>query len=134
MNEDSGLGTSGSWHSFHLVEVIPEENGKRAEYRLTTSIQLFLTLHNATVGTVKQNGSLTRQASSIMGYTTDEDHLKNLGQMIEQMENFVRSNLDMLYMSKNQETVDSIRILHPSDLPKRSLLAELSSRMKPPME
>ena len=134
MNEDSGLGTSGSWHSFHLVEVIPEENGKRAEYRLTTSIQLFLTLHNATVGTVKQNGSLTRQASSIMGYTTDEDHLQNLGQMIEQMENFVRSNLDMLYMSKNQETVDSIRILHPSDLPKRSLLAELSSRMKPPME
>ncbi len=69
-----------------------------------------------------------------MEYTTDEDHLQNLGQMIEQMENFVRSNLDMLYMSKNQETVDSIRILHPSDLPKRSLLAELSNRMKPPME
>ena len=63
-----------------------------------------------------------------MEYTTDEDHLQNLGQMIEQMENFVRSNLDMLYMSKNQETVDSIRILHPSDLPKRSLLAELSNR------
>ena len=54
--------------------------------------------------------------------------------MIEEMENFVRSNLDTLYMSKNQETVDTIRILHPSDLPKRSLLAELSGKLKPRME
>ena len=97
---------------------------------MTTTIQLYLTLRNNVVGTVKQNGTLTRQSSSILEYENDEDHLKNIGQMIEQMENFVRSNLDMLYMSKNQETVDMIRILHPSDLPKRSLLAELSSKMK----
>ena len=50
--------------------------------------------------------------------------------MIEQMENYISSNLDTLYMSKNQDTVDSIRILHPMDIPKRSMLAELSSQLR----
>ena len=65
-----------------------------------------------------------------MKYQQDEDHVTNIGQMIEQMENYIRSNLDTLYMSKNQDTVDSIRILHPMDIPKRSMLAELSSQLR----
>ena len=48
-----------------------------------------------------------------MPFKTEEDHLSNIGQMIEQMENFVRSNLDTLYLSKNEETVDGIRTLPP---------------------
>ena len=66
-----------------------------------------------------------------MAFKNDEEHLANIGQMIEQMENFIRSNLDTLYLSKNEETVDGIRILHPSSLPKRSLLAELSGQLRP---
>ena len=124
----------GSWHSIHLVEVIPDISQKKAEYRLTSSIQLYLTIKGSAIGVAKQNGTLTRQASAMMAYSRDEDHVANVGQMIEEMENFVRSNLDTLYMSKNQETVDTIRILHPSDLPKRSLLAELSGKLKPRME
>ena len=50
--------------------------------------------------------------------------------MIEQMENYIRSNLDTLYMSRNQNTVDAIRILSPMDRPTRSLLAELSSQIR----
>ena len=124
----------GSWHSIHLVEVIPDISQKKAEYRLTSSIQLYLTIKGSAIGVAKQNGTLTRQASAMMAYSRDEDHVANVGQMIEEMENFVRSNLATLYMSKNQETVDTIRILHPSDLPKRSLLAELSGKLKPRME
>ena len=123
--------TSGSWHSIHIVEIIPDLAKKTAEYRLTTSIQLYLTLNNQEVGTVKQNGTITRQQAEIHSFSTVDDHLENIGQMIEQMENKIRSNLDLVYMSKNQETVDAIRILHPSDLPQRSLLAELAGRMKP---
>lgn len=66
-----------------------------------------------------------------MVYKTEEDHITNIGQMIEQMENYIRSNLDTLYMSRNQDTVDSIRILHPMDIPKRSMLAELSNHLRP---
>lgn len=66
-----------------------------------------------------------------MPYKNDEDHITNIGQMIEQMENFIRSNLDTLYLTKNEDTVDGIRILHPSSLPKRSLLAELSGKLRP---
>lgn len=124
----------GSWHSLHLIEIIPDASQKKAEYRLTTSIQLYLTIENKSIGMAKQNGTLTRQASSVMPFSTDSDHISNIGQMIEEMENFVRSNLDILYLSKNQETIDSIRILHPSDLPKRSMLAELSGKLKPRVE
>lgn len=52
---------TGSWHALHLVEIIPEENQKSAEYRLTSSIQLFLSVKNKIIGEAKQNGSLTRQ-------------------------------------------------------------------------
>lgn len=124
----------GSWHSLHLIEIIPDASQRKAEYRLTTSIQLYLTIENKSIGVAKQNGTLTRQASSVMPFSTESDHISNIGQMIEEMENFVRSNLDILYLSKNQETIDSIRILHPSDLPKRSMLAELSGKLKPRVE
>ena len=123
--------TSGSWHSIHIIEIIPDLDKKTAEYRLTTSIQLYLTLDNQTVGTVKQNGTITRQQAEVHPFSTADDHLEHIGQMIEQMENKIRSNLDLVYMSKNQETVDAIRILHSSDIPQRSLLAELAGRMKP---
>ena len=58
--EGSKKEISGSWHALHLVEVIPEGNGM-AEYRLTSSIQLFLNVTNSTIGSASQNGSLTRQ-------------------------------------------------------------------------
>ena len=125
------MGTSGSWHSSHLIEIIPDAQKKRAEYRLTTSIQLYLTLENEMVGTVKQNGTVTRQHSEVFPFTSNDDHLEHIGQMIEQMENQIRSNLDLIYLSKNQETVDIIRKLHPSEIPQRSLLAELAGKMKP---
>lgn len=126
--------TYGSWHSLHLIEIIPDSSQKKAEYRLTTSIQLYLTIENKLIGVAKQNGTLTRQASSVMSFAAESDHISNIGQMIEEMENFVRSNLDILYLSKNQVTIDSIRILHPSDIPKRSMLAELSGQLKPRVE
>ena len=131
MPRDNDSDTSGSWHSIHIIEIIPNSEKKTAEYRLTTSIQLYLTLDNQKVGNVKQNGTITRQHAEIHPFSTVDDHLEHIGQMIEQMENKIRSNLDLVYMSKNQETVDSIRILHPSDFPQRSLLAELAGKIKP---
>lgn len=52
---------TGSWHAFHLVEVIPDEQSTTADYRLTSSIQLFLTVENEGIGKATQNGTLTRQ-------------------------------------------------------------------------
>ena len=55
----------GSWHALHIVEVIPDEAKGMAEYRLTTSIQLFLTVKTAAVGEARQNGTLTRQVVGV---------------------------------------------------------------------
>ena len=55
---------TGSWHALHLIEIIPEDNNI-AEYRLTSSIQLFLTVKNQSIGQATQNGSLTRQVNRI---------------------------------------------------------------------
>lgn len=58
---ESQQGITGSWHSLHLIEVIPDDTQKKAEYRLTTSIQLYLTVRTPSIGEAKQNGTLTRQ-------------------------------------------------------------------------
>ena len=58
---ESPSGITGSWHALHIVEVIPDEAKGMAEYRLTTSIQLFLTVKTTAVGEARQNGTLTRQ-------------------------------------------------------------------------
>lgn len=59
--KESPTGITGAWHALHIVEVIPDEMKKVAEYRLTTSILLFLTVKNAAIGQARQNGTLTRQ-------------------------------------------------------------------------
>ena len=64
---ESPSGITGSWHALHIVEVIPDEAKGMAEYRLTTSIQLFLTVKTAAVGEARQNGTLTRQVVGVRG-------------------------------------------------------------------
>lgn len=49
----------GTWDSIHVIEVI--EKGKKAKYKLTSTIMLTMTTTNAQVGEFSLAGSLTRQ-------------------------------------------------------------------------
>jgi hypothetical protein len=54
---------NGSWDSIHVIEVVPTDNGKKATYKLTTTVMLSMTTSKGNAGNVNLSGSLTRQVS-----------------------------------------------------------------------
>lgn len=97
----------GSWDSIHVVEAV--ENGDKATYKLTTTVMLGMTVDRGDVGDTNLSGSLTRQAENTTVFNAANPHIANIGQMIEQMEIDMRSNLDGLYVQKTREVMSSIR-------------------------
>jgi len=125
----------GSWDSIHIVEVT-EHSSTKASYKLTTTIILNMGVDRTSVGETVIAGSLTRQVicpqsssyflltyiyislfyfsfqSSSANATVNNDshsHLANMGRMIEDMENDMRSNFNELYLMKTREIINSIR-------------------------
>lgn len=45
-------------------------------------------------GVTSLSGNLARQKEETKSFSTDSDHLQNLGEMIEAMENTIRSDMD----------------------------------------
>lgn len=45
-------------------------------------------------GVTSLSGNLSRSKEEVKMFSTDSDHLQNLGMMIEAMENTVRSDMD----------------------------------------
>lgn len=45
-------------------------------------------------GVTSLSGNLSKAKEETKGFTTDSDHLQNLGMMIEAMENTLRSDID----------------------------------------
>ena len=86
---------SGGWDAIHVVEVRP--NGKRAAYKLTSTIMLRLATDHSTSpkasGELKLSGSMTRQQEQEFAAADDHAHLPNMGRMIEEMENRMRDSL-----------------------------------------
>jgi len=99
---------AGSWDSIHVVEV-QEQGSSRATYKLTTTVMLSMGVEKAEVGDTNLSGSLTRQAEQTCSVDVNNTHLANMGRMIEEMENDMRSNLNELYILKTREVINSIR-------------------------
>ena len=87
-----------SWESIHVVQVQPEEGtnatAKRAQYKLSTTVMLSVDYGAAAAGDTNLSGSLATAAQQSLPYASSEDHLVNIGRMIEKMENDMRSNID----------------------------------------
>ena len=54
-------------------------------------------------------------------------HIANIGRMIEDMENDMRSNLNELYILKTREVVNSLRKLHAGPVQDSSHIANLNA-------
>lgn len=98
----------GGWDSIHIVEVT-ETDSKSAQYKLTTSIMLTMSVEKAEVGSTNWSGTLTRQTEMASALNETKTHYSNIGRMIEDMEIEMRSNLNELYILKTREIVNSIR-------------------------
>jgi capping protein beta len=110
--------SEGSWDSIHVVEVEEAANGKKATYKLTTTVMLAMDVKKESVGDSNLSGSLTRTAEKASVVDADHSHMANMGSMIEDMETDIRTYMDSLYIQKTREIVNSIRKTDPG--PKQS--------------
>jgi len=97
----------GTWDSIHVIEVT--EKGKKAKYKLTSTIMLSMTTTNAQLGEFSLAGSLTRQAESDGDLDASNTHISNMGRMIEDMEFKLRNALDQIYFGKTKDIANELR-------------------------
>jgi len=120
--------SEGCWDSIHVVEVVPKDGGKKATYKLTTSVILTMTTEKGNAGNVNLSGTLTRQGrEQTLEVKEDDSHVINIGKLIEEMELSIRSQLDELYIQKTREVVSSIRKPYKVDGPTKAFIGDLTS-------
>jgi len=124
---------SGSWDSIHVFE--SGERGRQAHYKLTSTIMLQLTTHQASEegnesekkaaaaaghtktkdiqfkrnGEVTISGSMTRQHEQDWPIHDPSSHITNTGKMIEEMEIKMRNSLQEVYFGKTRDIVYDLR-------------------------
>ncbi|KAL3861421.1 hypothetical protein ACJMK2_007455 [Sinanodonta woodiana] len=110
---DGSKKIKGCWDSIHVVEVQEKANGKSAHYKLTSTVMLWLQTTKEGSGTMNLGGSLTRQVEHDTPISDASPHLVNIGKMIEEMENKIRSTLYEVYFSKTKDVVNGLRSTTP---------------------
>ena len=104
--KDAGV-TSGSWDSVAVIEVCEDAPSKgMASYKLTTTIMISMDVEKDAVGTASLAGNLTRQHSKEAPVSAERTHVMNMGELIEDMENEMRANLDALCVQKTRARVE----------------------------
>ena len=79
-------------------------------------------------------GSLTRQVEQDCPVAESSPHIANIGTLVEEMENKIRSTLNDIYFGKTKDIVNGLRSVVPLQDPKnqkklvRDLEAALSKR------
>jgi len=97
----------GTWDSIHVVEV--QDNKKNAHYKLTSTVMLSIETETKATGTVNLAGSLTRQDEKDFPVSDASPHVSNIGRMVEDMENKLRTTLEQIYFGKTKDIVNDLR-------------------------
>jgi len=102
-----GQPMKGTWDSIHVVEV--HDNKTTAHYKLTTTVMLSIETETSTTGTVSLAGSLTRQDEKDSPVNDANPHISNIGRMVEDMENKLRTTLEQIYFGKTKDIANQLR-------------------------
>ena len=105
---------TGSWDSSNLITVTFENEGakKKAKYNLITTVNLAMSFEGKAVGKVCLSGTIARSShysKIVKDLTQDEDHITNIGVLVEDMENSIRNTLDTIYCMKSKQIIDTAR-------------------------
>jgi len=103
----------GCWDSIHVVEVQEKSSGRSAHYKLTSTCMLWLQTNKARSGTMNLGGSLTRQIEQDATVSEASPHIANIGRLVEDMENKIRSTLNEIYFGKTRDIVNGLRTVQP---------------------
>lgn len=106
---DGSKKIKGCWDSIHVVEVQEKSNGKQAHYKLTSTAMLWLQTNKDASGVMNLGGSLTRQNEIDSAVNDGSPHIANIGRMVEEMENKMRSTLNDIYFGKTKDIVNCLR-------------------------
>ncbi|KAG5183681.1 F-actin-capping protein subunit beta [Tribonema minus] len=133
LEEGSGKGFAGAflikkstaegtaWESIHVIQVDPDVGGgKRATYKLNSTIMLSVQQQQQSSssaaadggggsGGTSLSGNMTSAAEQTLAFASQDDHLSNIGKMIEKMENDVRMSIDGVYVQKTRQILCSVR-------------------------
>merc|ERR1711991_637498 len=102
-----GAPMKGVWDSIHVVEV--QEQGKQGVYNLASTVMLSIKTKAKDTGNMELAGSLTRQASAEYPHDANNTHVKNIGRMIEDLENKLRNHINLIYFGKTKDIVNTLR-------------------------
>lgn len=106
---DGSKKIKGCWDSIHVFEVQEKSSGRNATYKLTSTVMLWLETNKDGSGMMKLGGSLTRQAEQEFTVSDSSPHVANVGHMVEDMENKMRSTLNEIYFGKTKDIVNDVR-------------------------
>ena len=104
-----------NWNSTNIVTVNFNENeGKiKANYNLVTTVSLIMSFDNKICGKVSLSGMVARNShldnKIVKDYVNDDAHIGNIGVLIEDLESNIRNTLDVIYVSKSKEIIDTAR-------------------------
>jgi capping protein beta len=71
-----------------------------------------MTFEGKNCGKINLSGSLTRKSRSvedINDYYDYDSHIENIGVLIEDLETSIRNSLEVIYVMKTKEIIDSCR-------------------------
>ena len=88
---------------------------------------LHMSVDKQELGNTIMSGSLTRQTEMSSAVNETKTHIANMGRMIEDMENDMRSNLNELYILKTREIVNSLRHIRDGPIQTSSHIQNLNS-------
>jgi capping protein beta len=106
---DGSKKIKGCWDSIHVFEAQEKSSGRNANYKLTSTVMLWLETNKEGSGMMKLGGSLTRQDERDFTLDDNNPHIANIGHMIEDMENQMRSVLNAIYFGKTKDIVNDLR-------------------------
>lgn len=129
--------SQGNWDSIHVVQVVPVSGQKKAAYTVTTTVMLTMTTEKGNAGSVLLSGSLTRRAKEkVLEVNSDDDHIVNMGKLVEDIEISIRSEIEGVYIQKTREVTNNIRkpmsgaeLSNPARNQGSSMMAEMGARL-----
>jgi capping protein beta len=116
----------GVWDSIHVLEV--QNESKVSSYKLTSTIMLHMITQNEASGKMTLAGSITRQSLQECPVAESQDHVINMGRLVEEMENKMRNTLQEIYFGKTQDIVKDIRTITP--MSSSNIQADLAKELK----
>lgn len=112
---------SGVWDSIHIVEVT-ETSKDKAKYRLSTTI--ILSLANKS-NTLDLSGNVQRQHEEELKFDNKfNNHVVNIGNIIQSMENKLYDQLQTVYFDKAREITRTLRSIQSNKENQKQILLQ----------